>query len=499
MKTTLSRLPLPARSAGVLLHISSLPSPYGIGTFGAAAYRFVDQLAAAGQKVWQILPLCPCGSGNSPYQGLSAFAGNPYFIDLDFLCAEGLLTHEELAALPTASRSDRVDYRLLELERMPLLIKAASRMEQSPAFGHFCEKNEAWLGDYALFMAIKEAKGNIGWDRFPEPLKLRRPQSISLAAEQYRDRVQNHKKLQFLFFTQWQELRRYAHKRSIRIIGDLPIYLAYDSADVWAHPEEFLLSRDRRPPLVAACPPDSFNRAGQLWGNPLYDWEHMKKDGYRFFLRRFSAAMDLYDTVRIDHFRGFQSYYAVPATARTASCGQWYLGPGKALFDAAEQELGPLPFIAEDLGHITPAVRTLLQQTDFPGMKILQFAFSSGENASHMPHRLVEKDVLYSGTHDNNTLRGWLKYAPEPQRTQVIRYLRLRWDEGYDVGALRTLWASPCHLAIAQMQDLLRLSGASRMNIPGTPFGNWEWRMKEGQFSPSLARRLRREMKLYRR
>ncbi len=488
------------RSAGILLHISSLPSPHGIGTLGDAAYRFVDFLHRAGQSYWQILPLCPCGGGNSPYQGLSAFAGNPYFIDLELLKHRGLLRPHELAGTESAA-ADKVDYGKLYKTRDRLLSIAMSRTGELPAdFEVFCEENAFWLSDYALFMAIKNAYGGAAWDNWPHVLRNRDKDALSLASEQYRDQILYHKKLQYFFYSQWRQLKQYAHRRGVSIIGDLPIYLSYDSADVWAHPELFQLDESRKMPRSAACPPDAFSPRGQLWGNPLYDWGKMKEDGYRFFLSRFAHAMKMYDLTRLDHFRGFESYYAVQAGAKHARDGRWYPGPGIALFRAAEEALGPLPFIAEDLGHLTPAVKTLLRRTGLPGMKILQFAFGEGdEDCLHLPHRYRRQDVVYSGTHDNSTLRGWLKNAPAKQRYYAARYLRLRHDEGYDMGMLRAVWGSVCRLAVVQMQDVLRLDDRARMNVPGTGYGNWEWRAKATQLSDKLAVRLRREMKLYRR
>ncbi len=490
------------RKAGILLPISALPSPWGIGSLGAAALEFLDFLAAAGQSCWQILPVGPTGYGDSPYQSFSSFAGNPYFIDLDTLAGQGLLEREEYAPLHWGDDPGRVDYAAVYQNRFPVLERACRRLREREreAVEAFCAREADWLEDYALFMALKDRFGGRPWQEWPRPLRLRQAGALAAAREELEERVWFWKGTQYLFFQQWRALKEQAGARGISIIGDLPIYVAGDSADVWAHPEQFQLDAEGRPTRVAGVPPDGFTAGGQLWGNPLFDWERMAAQGYAWWLKRIEFQFRLYDVLRIDHFRGFESYYAVPYGDVDARRGRWEPGPGIAFFQAVRQALGRRAIIAEDLGYLTPQVRRMLRQTGFPGMKVLQFAFSDPEGGSdYLPHRYPRNCVVYAGTHDNDTIQGWLRAAPPRERAFARAYLRLSGREGYHWGVMRAAWASAAGLAVMQAQDLLGLGSQARMNTPSTLGGNWQWRLTEGALYPALARRLRREMAVYQR
>lgn len=481
-----------------MLHISSLPSQGGIGTFGKEAYAFVDFLASAGQKYWQILPLTPTGFGNSPYQSFSAFAGNPYFIDLELLREEGLLKSTEIPE-NGESNPERVDYGFLYKNRTPVLKRAFARFKPDKEFELFCAENEAWLENYALFSAIKASLGDKPWYEWTAGLKMRDARALESVRSLLEEEILFHKAEQFWFFTQWKRLKKYAAENGIAIIGDLPIYVARDSADVWAQPELFLLDEMSEPTLVAGVPPDGFNEKGQLWGNPVFDWEYMRSDGYRWWIRRVEHSMKLFDKLRIDHFRGFASYYAVPAEMTDAVNGRWYKGVGEELFEKLEAALGKLDIIAEDLGYIDDEVVSLLEKTGFPGMKILQFAFDSRENSDYLPHNYPKNCVAYIGTHDNDTLSGWLASAPEDDVIFAKEYLRLNESEGPVKGVIKSLLACTADTVIITMQDLLGLDSRARMNIPSTLGGNWQWRMLPNAASPTLARELGHLTRLYRR
>lgn len=488
------------RSAGILLPVTALPGGYGIGTLGAAARQFLDFLQAGGQRVWQMLPLGPTGFGDSPYQCFSSFAGNPYLIDLDDLCRDGLLKREEYAPLDWGRDPGRVDYGLLYRQRFAVLVPATRRArERFPQeYAAYCKAQAAWLPDYALFMALKDYQNGVSWDRWPEPLRRRTPDALRRARGLLAPQIAFWQGVQFLFARQWSALRREAADRGIRLIGDLPIYTAYDSADVWAAPDLFQLGSDLHPTSVAGCPPDAFSPTGQLWGNPLYDWPRMARDHYAWWQRRLSHQFAWFDEVRLDHFRGFSAYYAIPAGDRDATGGAWQPGPGLAFFDAMRRALGPLPLIAEDLGLLTPDVYDLLEATGFPGMKILQFAFDDEAfQSDYLPHRYDRRCVVYTGTHDNDTTCGWLRTAPPETRARAAAYLRLHDPDGPVWGMLRSAWASVADLAIAPLQDLLALDSDARMNTPATLGGNWTWRCPAGALTPTLAARLRREMKIY--
>ena len=480
--------------------ISSLPSPHGIGTLGAEARKFVDFLAAAGQSWWQILPVSPTSYGDSPYQSFSAYAGNPYFIDLDLLCEEGLLTAEEVNAVNWGADPARVDYSAIYNGRLPLLHLAMERgwERDTDKVKAFSAKNSAWLPDYALFMALKRHFGMKSWTEWPdEYIRLRRPEAVQRYQKELADDIRLFTYIQYLFFRQWEALRAYAHEKGIGIIGDLPIYVAMDSADVWADPRAFQLDERNVPAEVAGVPPDYFTADGQLWGNPLYDWDAMKADGYSWWIRRIAGASRLYDILRIDHFRGLESYWAVPYGETTAKIGRWVKGPGMDLIGVLTEKFPNIHFIAEDLGYLTPEVRLLLADSGLPGMKILQFAFDSRETANYLPHTYPRNCVCYAGTHDNSTLMGWKNDAAPSDIAAAREYLGLNEEEGFHWGILRGGQSSVADLFVAQMQDYLGLGAEARMNTPGILGGNWQWRMLPGQITEGLTKRIARMTSLY--
>ena len=481
--------------------ISSLPSPYGIGTLGAEARKFADFLAAGGQSCWQLLPVGPTSYGDSPYQSFSSFAGNPYFIDLDILAEWGLLEPEEYQFLNWGNDPGQADYELLYKNRFQVLRLAVSRLSRGDKFemrGTLWGAD--WLEDYALFMALKDKFGGASWLDWPEELRLREPASLALARKELAAEIDFWKWVQHLFFSQWWSLKEYVNQKGISIIGDLPIYVALDSADVWANPEQFQLDENGRPTEVAGCPPDGFSADGQLWGNPLFDWEKMKEDGYAWWLKRIAWQFQICDTLRIDHFRGFDSYYAIPFGDDTAKNGRWRPGPGIDFFKIVNKTLGKKDIIAEDLGFLTPSVKKLLKQSGYPGMKILEFAFDSRDTGSdYLPHCYPTHCVVYTGTHDNDTIQGWMASAPKKDVSFAKAYLRLSKREGYHWGMMRSAWASPADLAVMQFQDLLGLGSEARMNIPSTLGDNWKWRALPGAFDEKLARRLFQEMRVYQR
>lgn len=482
------------RSSGVLLHISSLPSPYGIGTFGRAAYAFVDFLHSAGQRYWQILPVGPTGYGDSPYQSFSSFAGNPYFIDLDLLRKDGLLTRAELAAVNFGENPAAVDFARQYEARFPLLRRAYARFtERLPGeFLEFCRRQSAWLDSYALFMAIKDENGGAPFEKWSDGLKFRRRGALERAKRRLGLDVGFYKFLQYMFSLQWDALRAYAHEKGISIIGDLPIYVSRDSSDVWANPREFLLDENLSPRLVAGCPPDAFSADGQLWGNPIYNWSYQRAHGYDFWCRRMQRQAEFYDVIRIDHFRGFESFYAIEADSPTAARGSWQKGPGTALFRAIRKNIGELRIIAEDLGYITPEVAYLLHACGYPGMKVLQFAFDSREESNYLPHTYADRNsVVYVGTHDNDTAEGWMQTAAPEDVAYAKRYLGLNRREGYAFGMIRGAAGTIADTAIYTMQDLLGLGSEARMNTPSTASGNWTWRMTRLP-SEALAKKLYR-------
>ena len=482
------------RKSGILMHISSLPGPYGVGSLGAAAYAFVDFLVAAGQSYWQILPLNPTGFGDSPYQSFSTFAGNHYLIDLDTLVSQGLLLPEELQGIDWGGDPGRVDFGRLYTERTRLLKLAHSRFTEDEHFEDFVRDNVLWLEDYALFMAIKEHFHGRDWQCWSVSLLMRLPPVMDAYREELRDAIRFQYFLQYQFFRQWKALRAYANGRGIKIIGDVPIYVPLDSADVWAEPELFQLDASRRPKVVAGCPPDSFSADGQLWGNPIYDWPRHHDERYHWWIRRMKAAARMYDVVRFDHFRGFESYWAVPADAKTAASGAWQKGPGMDFVGAIKKALPDLHIIAEDLGFVTEEVRQLLRDSGYPGMKVMEFAFDTREPSArdYLPHRYPVNSVVYSGTHDNLTLQQWFdEAAPEDVRS-AWDYLGLNEQEGPVWGMIRGAMGSVSKLCIIQMQDYLEIGAEGRMNHPGTlTTANWTWRANPGFADEKLAKKIR--------
>ena len=486
------------RSSGILMHITSLPGPYGVGTMGKQAFAFVDFLKDAGQKLWQILPLSPTGYGDSPYQSCSAFAGNHYLIDLDLLVEEGLLTNDEITGIRWCRKEEKADFGLLYNNRLKVLRLAYNRFTGSESFDAFCRENAGWLDDFALFMALKEANGGKPWYDWAEDLKHRRAEAMDAARESLADEIRFCSFVQFLFFRQWNTLHSYANDNGIQIIGDVPIYVPLDSVEVWSQPQLFQLDKKLDPIAVAGCPPDGFTEDGQLWGNPLYRWSLHKKQGYSWWLERLAAAGRLYDMIRLDHFRGFEAYWSVPYGHKTARYGKWVKGPGMSFVKALKKGLPDLPLIAEDLGFLTQEVLDLRDTGGWPGMKVLQFAFDPKEPSDYLPHTYVHNSVCYTGTHDNMTMRQWFETASKEEVEFAADYLNLSRKEGYVWGAIRAALASVSDLCIIQMQDYLELDGRARMNFPGTlSDSNWTWRAKNGIINPMLAKKIRRLTRLY--
>ncbi len=481
------------RSAGILMPITSLPGRFGIGCFSAEAYRFVDFLQGAGQTCWQILPIHPTGFGDSPYQSFSTFAGNPYFIDLDTLIEEGVLTLEECNAANFGTNDEDIDYKAQYDARYVLLRKAYERSDISKNDGYqkFVSENAWWLSDYSLFMALKNHFGGKSWQEWPEDIRLRHENAMDYYRRELYFDIEFQMYLQFKFFEQYWRLKRYANEKNIRIIGDIPIYVAMDSADTWAHPELFQLNENHVPYAVAGCPPDGFSEKGQLWGNPLYRWEYHRETGYAWWLQRLQYVFRLYDMTRIDHFRGFDEYYVIPYGADSAKEGHWEKGPGIELFRFVERELGWHEVIAEDLGYVTDSVRQLVQESGFAGMKVLQFAFDSRDSGSandYLPHNYPENSVVYTGTHDNETLNGWFRSISGEEQKLARAYL----CDWYTPQALlhrafiSLAMGSVSRLCIIPLQDYLGLDNRSRMNTPSTVGNNWRWRVKREQLTEEL-------------
>lgn len=486
------------RKSGILMHVTSLPSPYGIGSMGKCAYEFVDFLYKAGQSYWQVLPLNPTGYGDSPYQAFSSFAGNHYLIDLDMLIEEQLLLQEEVDAVNWSRDENRVDFGCLFENRCKLLRLAYERFVPNAEYDQFVADNADWLEDYGLFMSLKEKNHGSPWYEWSISLMKRVPGILDSTYEEMRDSVQFHYFLQYQFFRQWKALRSYANQRGIKIIGDVPIYVPLDSVDVWSAPELFQLDGNCRPTAVAGCPPDSFTADGQLWGNPLYKWDLMKETGFAWWIRRLSAAAKMYDVVRLDHFRGFESYWAVPAGDKTAVGGAWMQGPGADYIYAVQAALPNLDFIAEDLGYVTPEVRQLQEESGYPGMKVLQFAFDSRETSDYLPHTYPVNSVCYTGTHDNLTIAQWLQEADPEDVSLAQAYLGLNSEEGLVWGMIRGAMSSVSRLCVIQMQDYLELDGSARMNFPGTlSSDNWTWRTRDGFLTEPLTKRIKEITRRY--
>ncbi len=487
------------RASGILMHITSLPGPYGIGTMGKEAFRFVDFLKKAGQAYWQILPLTPTGYGDSPYQSCSTFAGNPYLIDLQMLVKEGLLKEEEITVIDWGNQSDKVDFGIQYNNRLTVLRKAYARFQdKKQACAKFRADNDSWLPDFAHFMALKAKFGGTPWYQWEDGLKFREPEALEASFRELAEDIRFYCFVQYLFNKQWNALRDYAHKKGIRIIGDVPIYVPYDSVEVWKNPELFQLDETLAPTAVAGCPPDAFSEDGQLWGNPLYRWDVMKKQGFAWWVTRLGAAGKLYDTVRLDHFRGFEAYWAVPYGDSTAKNGKWVKGPAMDFIRTIQEKLPQLNLIAEDLGFLTQEVLDLRDDSGLPGMKVLQFAFDSREPSDYLPHTYPANSVCYTGTHDNMTTRQWFDTATEAAVAYAAEYMALSKKEGYVWGVIRTAFASVSQLCVTPLQDCLDLGGDARMNFPGTQTSaNWTWRAKDGMITTSLAKKLRAMTVLY--
>ena len=487
------------RASGILLPISALPSPHGIGTLGKAAYAFADFLHAAGQKYWQLLPLGPTSYGDSPYQSFSTFAGNPYFIDLDLLVEDGLLEREEVDAVSWGDDPQYVDYGRIYETRFPVLREAFRRgWTRDKAAVDAFRKENPWLPNYALYMAVKSHFGMKSWLEWPdEAIRVREPEAVARYERELAEDTAFYTYLQYLFFKQWGELRDYIHSLGLRVIGDLPIYVAMDSADVWAEPEFFQLGEGNVPTEVSGVPPDYFSADGQLWGNPLYDYDKMRQDGFGWWIRRVEGASRLFDVIRIDHFRGLESYWAVPYGAETAREGHWRKGPGMDLVGVLTQWFHGLDIIAEDLGFLTPEVHQLLRDSGLPGMKVLEFAFDAREPSNYLPHTYERNCVCYVGTHDNETVTQWRQQADRADVTFARKYLGLNEAEGFHWGMIRGGMASVADTFVAQMQDYLGLGAEARMNTPGTLGNNWRWRLLPGQASPALAGKIRRYTRMY--
>ena len=481
------------RSAGILLPLSSLPSKYGIGCFSKSAYEFVDWLKEAGQSCWQILPLGPTSYGDSPYQSFSTFAGNPYFISLEELIEEGVLTKEECDAVNFGKKEREVDYEKLYFGRYPLLRKAYERshIHENPEYQKFVAENSWWLSDYALFMAVKDRFGGVEWTKWAEDIRLRWNNAMDYYRRELYFDIEFQQYMQFQFYRQWHKLKAYANERGIQLIGDIPIYVAMDSADAWAHPELFQLDAENVPVAVAGCPPDGFSADGQLWGNPLYRWDYHRETGYQWWISRLAHCFQLYDIVRIDHFRGFDEYYSIPYGETSAVNGHWEQGPGIDLFRKVEQALGWKQVIAEDLGYVTDSVRRLVQESGFPGMKVLEFAFDSRDSGcanDYLPHNYPENSVAYTGTHDNETLAGWWKSITPEEQKMARNYLCDQYTPQSKLGKcfISLILRSRAALCVIPMQDYMGLDNRSRINKPSTVGTNWKWRLTEADLTGEL-------------
>lgn len=496
------------RACGMLLPVSSLPSKYGIGAFSKEAYEFVDRLVEAGQSYWQVLPLGPTGYGDSPYQSFSAFAGNPYFIDLEQLIEDGLLTRDECEKADFGDDPQDIDYEKLYSSRFPILRRAFERwkkqqqesgLEEEQIYELLCGELSLETQEYCFYMAVKNAFGGKSWSQWDEDIRTRQQEALVRWRRALKDEIAFYEFQQYLFQEQWEQLKEYANQKGIRIIGDIPIYVAFDGADSWVHPELFQFDEAYRPVAVAGCPPDAFAVTGQLWGNPLYRWDYHKKTGYHWWLKRMEYSFKLYDVIRVDHFRGFDEYYSIPSEDKTAEFGHWEKGPGYRLFKVMKKKLGSLPIIAEDLGFLTPSVRKLLKKTGFPGMKVLEFAFDKSKDSIYLPHKYPKNCVVYTGTHDNTTLQGWYQSLDKEEREFAFRYLgnartpqgEIHWDY------IRLALSSVAKLAIIPVQDYLGLGEWARMNEPSTLGKNWRWRMTRDAMGEELVEVCRQMAEAY--
>lgn len=488
------------RSSGIIMHISSLPESYGIGTFGEEAYKFADFIHKSGQSYWQILPLGHTGYGDSPYQAFSAFAGNPYFIDLITLVKDELLDEKDLEDINFGNDKTQVDYEGLFHERYKVLRKAYQRSKGhlGEEIGDFEKQNAYWLDDYAMYMAIKEKMNLVSWQEWDLGIKLRTPQAMAYYKETLADEIDFWIFIQYEFYKQWHALKTYVNNLGIQIIGDIPIYVAADSSDTWANSELFKLDQHKNPIVVAGCPPDAFSETGQLWGNPIYDWSYLEETKYTWWVERIRESLKLFDMIRIDHFRGFESYWEIPYGEETAIHGKWVKGPGIKLFRAIRRELGEVNIIAEDLGYLTQEVVDFRDATGYPGMKVLQFAFDEREESDYIPHTYESHCMVYTGTHDNDTIKGWMETTGDAKDILYAKhYLKLTPEEGLTWGFIRGAWSSVGDVAITMMQDVLDLGNETRMNYPSTLGSNWKWRMEEGALTEELAHKLYTLTKLY--
>lgn len=486
------------RGSGIIMHITSLPNKYGIGSFGQEAFRFVDFLKNAGQKYWQVLPLGPTGYGDSPYQCFSAFAGNPYFIGLDLLVKDGLLGLEDIEGVDLGQEEQRVDYYKIFKNKMDILRKAYKNNTES--LDAFKLENKGWLEEYCLFMALKNKFDLKAWYTWDRDIRFIEKEAIDKYKKELKDEIEYWTFLQYIFYKQWSSLKEYANNNGIKIIGDIPIYVSGDSCDIWANPKLFLLDEELVPLRVAGCPPDYFSETGQLWGNPLYDWDYLDKTNYDWWINRIRMSFKLYDVVRIDHFRGFEAFWSIPYGDKTAVNGEWVKGPGVRLFNKIKEELGEVNIIAEDLGLLTQEVIDFLDETGFPGMKVLQFAFSRGYESQYVPHNHIKNCIVYTGTHDNDTFLGWFQDEKNKDDVEYAKeYLKLSGEEGYNWGFIRGAWSSVAALAIAPMQDFLGLDNNYRMNKPSSIENNWIWRARGNDLNEELAIKIKKLTEIYKR
>lgn len=489
------------RKSGILMHISSLAGNYGIGKLGKEAYAFADFLKKSGQSCWQVLPLSPTSYGDSPYQSFSIFAGNPYFIDLETLEEEGYLVAEDYKNINWGENPEKVDYGIIYEKLFPVLKTAHTRFREKPEYNYadFIKKNKDWLFDYGLFMSLKFAHEGKAWYEWEEPLRMYKPKAIRQAMKEYADDIDFWCFVQYKYFQQWHKLKAYANENGIKIIGDIPIYVAYDSVEVWTRPEYFYLDKNKKPIDVAGCPPDDFSADGQLWGNPLYRWDVMAKDKFSWWIKRIRSALQIYDTVRIDHFRGFESYYAIPFGSENAKNGKWCKGPDIKLFKEVKKQLGDVDIIAEDLGFLTKKVRKMLKKSGYPGMKVLEFAFNPQCDSDYLPHNYPDSNsICYTGTHDNETIAGWIKSCDKETAQFCRDYLGVSRNIDVPWAMIKACWASVSNTAIAQMQDFLGLDNDARMNTPSTLGSNWQWRLKSMELlDDKLAKKIFKLTKTY--
>ena len=493
-----------ARVSGVLMPITSLPSPYGIGTIGKEARKFADFLKAAGQSIWQILPVGPTSYGDSPYQSFSTYAGNPYMIDLDMLVEEGLLTVSQINQYYWGNNDEEIDYGAIYFSRFEVLKIAYTNFKEGDqkAFLSFKRRNAKWLKDYALYMAVKLYFGNKAWSEWDdESIRLRDPAAVNRYTRKFRKEIDFWKWLQFKFYEQWESFRAYVNDLGIKLLGDMPIYVAMDSADTWANPEVFWLDEERQPVCVAGCPPDYFSETGQLWGNPLYDWDYLEETNFKWWMGRIKAADKLFDITRIDHFRAFDTYYAIPFGAKTAIEGEWIDGPGIEFFNVMRDTLGDIKIVAEDLGELFDSVKELLKESGYPGMKVLEFAFADDDENDFLPHNFTENCVVYTGTHDNDTVLGWYSQAEGWEKEHCNQYMAdfVGMKPGSEVNwkFIEAAYKSIADYAIIQMQDILGLGSEARINVPSTLGGNWAWRIKKDAITKDITERLYKLTKTY--